>query len=124
MAKLHEEGRIVQLKPGNVPLQKRYLDEMNGRPIQDLWDDVTSAKTVEEKTGYPTQKPVGLLRRIIQVSSNPDDLVLDPFCGSGTTLFVSLKLGRRWIGVDSSKDACRIAAARLRKSCERTRIIS
>ena len=64
------------------------------------------------RSGYPTQKPVNLYKRIIEVSSNPGDIVLDPFCGSGTTLVAAEQLGRRWIGIDSSKGACELARRR------------
>jgi len=83
-----------------------YLDEAKGVPITDVWTDIASFQTVvnsPEITGYPTQKPEALLERIIKASSNPGDLVLDCFAGSGTTLAVAEKLGRRWIGVDCGK---------------------
>ena len=67
----------------------------------------------DERTGYPTQKPLALLKRIIEASSNPGDVVLDPFCGSGTALVAAQALGRQWIGIDSNRDACTIAAGRL-----------
>ena len=69
-----------------------------------------------ERVGYPTQKPLALLERIIKASSNPGDLVLDPFCGSGTTLVSAQKLERRYIGIDSNADAVRIAETRLREA--------
>lgn len=101
MQQLYDEGRIVQTKPGTVPQYKRYLDEMPGVPLQDLWDDIPPVQPhAAERLGYPTQKPVALLERIIQVSSNPGDVVLDPFCGCGTTIAAAQKLGRRWIGID------------------------
>jgi len=83
-----------------------YLDEAKGVPITDVWTDIASFQTIvnsPEITGYPTQKPEALLYRIIKASSNPGDLVLDCFAGSGTTLAVAEKLGRRWIGVDCGK---------------------
>lgn len=83
-----------------------YLDEAKGVPITDVWTDIASFQTVvnsPEITGYPTQKPEALLDRIIRASSNSGDLVFDCFAGSGTTLVVSEKLGRRWIGVDCGK---------------------
>ncbi len=87
---------------------RRYLDEVmqKGKAIGDVWDDIMSFQqipTSTEKTGYPTQKPEALLERIIKASSNPGDLVLDCFAGSGTTIAVAEKLGRRWIGVDCGK---------------------
>ncbi|MEW6110085.1 MAG: site-specific DNA-methyltransferase [Nitrospirota bacterium] len=83
-----------------------YLDEAKGVPITDVWTDIASFQTVvnsPEITGYPTQKPEALLTRVIKASSNPGDLVLDVFSGSGTSCAVSEKLGRRWIGVDCGK---------------------
>lgn len=101
MEELYNQGRIVQSKPGGVPAYKRYLDEMPGVPLQDIWDDIQPiGAQAAERLGYPTQKPVALLERIIQASSNPGDVVLDPFCGCGTTIAAAQKLGRRWIGID------------------------
>ena len=93
MQQLYDEGRIVQTKPGTVPQYKRYLDEMPGVPLQDLWDDIppVSSQAVE-RLGYPTQKPLALLERIISASSNPGDVVLDPFCGCGTTIAAAQNL--------------------------------
>lgn len=116
MQELYEQGRIVQTKPGTVPRQKRYLDEMPGVPLQDMWLDVLPIQAQsKERLGYPTQKPVALLERILRVSSNEGDLVLDAFCGCGTTLEAAATLGRRWIGIDSSPTACRVMAERLTK---------
>lgn len=101
MQKLYKEGRIVQTNPGTVPRQKRYLDEMPGVPIQDMWLDISPLSgQASERLGYPTQKPVALLERIIKASSNPGDVVLDPFCGCGTTIDAAEKNGRQWIGID------------------------
>ncbi|MBV8821785.1 MAG: restriction endonuclease, partial [Ktedonobacteraceae bacterium] len=101
MQELYEQGRIVQTKPGAVPAYKRYLDEMSGTPLQDLWDDILPLSSqATERLGYPTQKPLTLLERIIQTSSNPGDMVLDPFCGCGTAIAAAEKLGRKWIGID------------------------
>lgn len=101
MKELIAAGRVVQTKPGNVPLYKRYLDEMPGVSIQDLWDDIKAVQSQsKERMGYPTQKPLELLERIIETSTNEGDVVLDPFCGCGTTVAAAQKLGRRWIGID------------------------
>jgi hypothetical protein len=82
MQELYEQGRIVQSKPGGVPAYKRYLDEMPGVPLQDVWDDILPlGSQAAERLGYPTQKPLALLERIIQMSSHPGDIVLDSFCG-------------------------------------------
>ena len=96
-----EEGRIVQSAPGKVPRYKRYLDEMSGVALQDVWNDISPiGAQAQERLGYPTQKPETLLERILRTSSNEGDLVLDPFCGCGTTVQVAQKLHRRWIGID------------------------
>ena len=101
MAKLIEEGRVVQTKPGNVPRLKYYLDEMPGVSLQDIWTDIKSLRGHrKERLGYPTQKPEALLERIIRASSNAGDVVLDPFCGCGTAIAAAHKLGRKWIGID------------------------
>ena len=87
MDEMIKQGRVIQTKPGAVPQYKRYLDEMPGVPLQSLWDDMPGINNRSaEFLGYPTQKPVSLMERIIQASSNPGDLVLDPFCGCGTTI--------------------------------------
>lgn len=101
MQQLYEQGRIVQTSPGAVPRYKRYLDEMPGTPLQDVWDDILPlGAQAAERLGYPTQKPLMLLERIIQTSSNPGDIVLDPFCGCGTAVAAAQKLDRKWIGID------------------------
>lgn len=114
MQKLFKEGRIVQTKKGNVPRYKRYLDEMKGVPLQDLWLDIVPVAQSKESLGFPTQKPEALLERIISTSSNPMDIVLDPFCGCGTAIAVAQRLGRRWIGIDVSPTACNLMAKRMR----------
>jgi DNA modification methylase len=115
MQELYEQGRIVQSKPGTVPAYKRYLDEMPGVPLQDLWWDIPPISAqARERLGYPTQKPLALLERIIQASSNPGDLVLDPFCGCGTTIDAAEKLGRKWIGIDITQLATSLIKNRLR----------
>ncbi len=95
MAELIASGRIVRPRPGAVPRYRRYLDEMPGVPIQDVWTDITVVNSMAvERLGYPTQKPEALLERIINISSNAGDLVLDCVCGSGTTAVVAERLGR------------------------------
>lgn len=101
MKELYAAGRIVQSKPGAVPRQKRYLDEMPGMPLGTWWDDIRPIQAhAAERLGYPTQKPMALLERIVSASSRPGDVVLDPFCGCGTTIDVAHLLGRAWIGID------------------------
>ncbi len=115
MEKLYKEGRIIQTKKGNVPRYKRYFDEMKGLPLQDLWEDVKPVSTSKESYGFPTQKPELLIERIVATSSNPMDIVLDPFCGCGTAIVVAHKLGRQWIGIDVSPTACNLMEKRMRK---------
>ena len=104
MQKLYEEGRIIQPSQGAVPRYKRYLDEMPGVPVQDLWMTVNPINSqAKESAGYATQKPEALLERIIKASSNEGDLVADFFVGSGTTAAVAEKLGRKWIATDLGK---------------------
>jgi len=100
MQRFEDEGRIYYTKSG-LPRLKQYLDEMPGIHIQSVWDDIPPVSAqAKERLGYPTQKPLALLERIIQASSNPGDWVLDPFCGCGTAVAAAQKLGRRWIGID------------------------
>ena len=114
MSELIDQGRVVQVNPGAVPRYKRYLDEMPGVPLQDLWTDIRPiGSQAAERLGYPTQKPVALLERIIQVSSSEGDTVLDPFCGCGTTIAAAQKLGRRWIGIDITQLAISLIRYRL-----------
>lgn len=113
--KMEKEGKIVFLKSG-IPRLKKYVDDTPGVPIQDVWSDITRMSTFSnERTGYPTQKPVALLERIVSASSNKGDIVFDPFCGCGTTIIASQKLGRKWIGIDISPTACNLMQKRLRK---------
>jgi site-specific DNA-methyltransferase (adenine-specific) len=102
MEQLDREGRLAFPKNPDGRIQlKRYLDEMPGMPVTNIWDDLDPINSqAAERLGYPTQKPLALLERIIQASSNPGDVVLDPFCGCGTAVAAAQKLGRRWIGID------------------------
>jgi site-specific DNA-methyltransferase (adenine-specific) len=102
MEEYDKQGRLwfPSDKDGRIRL-KRYLDESLGHRIQNLWDDIPPISSqAAERLGYPTQKPLALLDRIIQASSNPGDVVLDPFCGCGTAIASAQKLGRKWIGID------------------------
>ena len=117
MQELIAEGRVVQTNPGTVPRQKRYLDEMPGIPIQDIWTDIPPVGSRSaERLNYQTQKPEALLDRIIRASSNEGDLILDPFCGCGTATAVAERLNRRWIGIDITHLAVSIMRYRLRNS--------
>jgi DNA modification methylase len=114
MQKLIKAGRVIQTKPGNVPMEKRYLDESKGSQVGSWWDDISMIRGWSaEKTGYATQKPEALLDRILKASSNENDLVLDIFGGSGTTAVVAEKLGRRWITGDLGRFAIHTARKRL-----------
>lgn len=103
MKKLDSENKLHFTKNGGIRV-KKYLDELPGIPLQTFWSDInpTNSQAIE-RINYPTQKPEELLERITKVSTNPNDLVLDSFVGSGTTLAVAEKLGRRWIGIDCGK---------------------
>lgn len=115
MQKLYNEGRIVQTKPGSVPRYKRFLDEMPGVAVADVWEDILAVQGVSnEFLGYPTQKPLALLERIIQASSNEGDIVLDPFCGCGTAVHAAQKLNRKWIGIDITHLAISLIEKRMR----------
>lgn len=117
MEQFEKEGRLVYTKSG-MPRYKRYLDEMPGVPLQNFWDDIQAlGATATERLGYPTQKPLALLERILKVSSNENDIVLDAFCGCGTALVAAQNLNRQWIGIDVSPTACRVMAKRLRDVC-------
>lgn len=114
MQKLIEEGRIIQTKPGAVPAYKRYLDEMLGVPLQDVWDDIRPIQSQsKERIGYPTQKPETLLERIIKLATNEGGTVLDPFVGGGTAVVVAERLKRQWIGIDQSVAAIKVSDLRL-----------
>lgn len=80
---------------------KQYIEDSKGTALGDLWNDINVlGRTASERLGYPTQKPLALLERIVNASSNPGDVVLDPFCGCGTAVDAAQKLGRQWIGID------------------------
>lgn len=116
MNQLIAEGRIIQTKPGNVPRYKRYLDEMPGVPLQNIWTDIPPLSShAKERLGYPTQKPLALLERIIKTSSNPGDVVLDAFCGCGTAVVAAHKLGRKWVGIDVTHLAVSLMESRLKQ---------
>ena len=97
-----EDRLIPPIKPGAKWSYKQYLSESSGtRQIDDVWTDINAINPVaKERLGYPTQKPLALLERIVNASSSPGDVVLDPFCGCGTAVHAAQKLGRRWLGID------------------------
>ena len=117
MEQLIKAGRVIQTKPGSVPKYKRYLDEMLGKPTQDIWDDLKSlgglGAIVAERIDYDTQKPEALLERIIKASCPDGGLVADFNGGSGTTAAVAEKLGRRWVTTDIGKPSCMVMRKRL-----------
>jgi len=115
MAQLIADGSVTIPPSGEVPALKRYLDQSKGVALQSVWDDLPPVNSqAKESLGYPTQKPLALLDRIIATSSNENDLVLDAFCGCGTALVASQQMNRQWIGIDISPTACRVMAKRLR----------
>ncbi len=104
MLELDKKGLVVQTSPTSIPQKKQYLDDMEGVKVGTIWDDIFPVNSqAKEKVDYPTQKPEALLERIISASSNEGDLVVDFFCGSGTTAAVAEKLGRKWIATDLGK---------------------
>lgn len=110
--KVDEDGRLYKEYPGG----RQYLDQTPGRPIPDWWDDIVSlgqAVSSKERTGYPTQKPLALYERIIRASSNPGDMVLDPFAGCATTPVAAERQGRQWIGIDIWDGAYQMVLDRL-----------
>lgn len=97
---LEAEGKIVYSRSG-MPRVLRPVDPDRGSPLQDVWTDIDAPNSGSGETlGYPTQKPLSLLERIVNASSNPGDVVLDPFCGCGTAIAAAQKLERRWVGID------------------------
>ena len=119
LEKLDAEGKIYWPPNGGWPYIKRYRDELKGVAVGDIWDDIDKINPAgNERLGYPTQKPLALLERILKASSNPNDIVLDAFCGCGTALVAAQNLGRQWIGIDVSPTACRVMAKRLRDVCK------
>ncbi|NMN58018.1 site-specific DNA-methyltransferase (adenine-specific) [Xanthobacter sp. SG618] len=109
------EGRLhYPARPGGQLRVKQYLDESKGVRLQNLWTDIPALNSqAKERIGYPTQKPIALLERIIATSSNAGDIILDPFCGCGTSVHAAEKLGRRWMGIDVSIHAIHVIEKRL-----------
>ena len=120
LERLVSEGRI-HFPPNGFPRLKRYLDEAEGVAVQEIWDDIPPINSqASERLGYPTQKPVALLERIVQASSNEGDVVLDPFCGCGTTIAAAQKLNRRWIGIDVTHLSIALQKYRLKDAFDLT----
>lgn len=117
MQEAYEAGLVVQTKPGTVPQRKSFLDERQGFPLGDVWADIPPLNSqAAERLGYPTQKPLALLERILNLATDPGDVVLDPFCGCGTTVDAAQKLDREWIGIDITYIAVDLILKRLEHS--------
>lgn len=115
MEELDTQGRLAfpKTKTGRIG-RKHYLSEQDGAKVGDVWTDIRPVQASSaERIGYPTQKPLALLERIISASSDPGDLVLDPFCGCGTAIAAAETLGRRWIGIDITRVAIEVIVTRL-----------
>ncbi len=109
------QQRFIRYTPSGLARQKRYLDEVQGTPVDTIWEDVSPIRSqAKERTGYPTQKPFALLKHVIDASSNPGDVVLDPFCGCATTCIAAERLDRQWIGIDLSASAVKRVEQRAR----------
>lgn len=115
MEHMEAEGRLYLPADKSKRIQrKRYLDELAGETVDSLWDDIAPINSqAQERLGYPTQKPVALLERIIRASSTEGDTVLDPFCGCGTTIDAAQRLKRQWIGIDITHLAITLIKHRL-----------
>lgn len=113
--KLEADNRLIAPKKNGAGWRyKQFLEDLKGRQVSDIWTDINMINPVaKERLGYPTQKPVALLERIISASSNEGDVVLDPFCGCGTAIDAAQKLGRRWIGIDVTHLAITLIKHRL-----------
>ena len=118
MEQWDKEGRIHFPKNQDGRLRRKsFSDELKGMPLQNLWDDIQMVSPrSKEGTGYPTQKPLALLERIINASSNEGDTVLDPFCGCATACVAADRLGRKWVGIDISPKAAELVNLRLQQA--------
>jgi site-specific DNA-methyltransferase (adenine-specific) len=114
MLQAYNAGLVIQPSEGAVPREKRYLDERLGKPLGDVWTDIPPLNSqAQERLGYPTQKPLALMERILSAASNEGDIVLDPFCGCGTTIHAAQRLKRNWIGIDITHLAIALIRTRL-----------
>jgi site-specific DNA-methyltransferase (adenine-specific) len=117
MEQWEQEGRLLFPKNMDGRIRRKlFLDELKGKPVQNLWDDIQMISSQSnERLGYPTQKPVALLKRIIKTGTDEGEIVLDPFCGCGTTIMASQELKRRWIGIDITHLAISLIRSRLKE---------
>ncbi len=114
LEEIDSQGNLGWSSSGK-PFRKLRPEDDTGGPVGNCWTDISSINPqADERLGYPTQKPIALLERIIQASSNPEDVVLDPFCGCGTAVHAAQKLGRQWIGIDITHLAISLIEKRLR----------
>jgi len=110
------ENNLIEITKNGTPRFKRYFDNSKGLLLGNIWSDINNIQSqAKERIGYPTQKPEELLKRILEMSTNKDDLVLDPFVGGGTTIAVAEKLERNWLGIDQSVQAVKVTELRLQK---------
>lgn len=111
-----DAGLVIQPRPGAVPREKRYLDSTQGAPVGTVWTDIPPINSqAKERRGYPTQKPLALLERIIAASTDEGDVVLDPFAGCGTSIVAAERMNRKWIGIDITYLAINEVIARLQE---------
>jgi len=117
--RLKSNPNLIYVSKNGKLNYKLYADEWEGSPMTDLWVDIPSSKmTNKEKKGYPTQKPILLLSRLIESSTNEGDLILDPFCGCATALVAAEKMNRDWVGIDISIKAFELVKERLKEEVE------
>ena len=113
---LDQADLLIYTSRGKVPQLKRYLEANPGQAPGNIWTDIPPLNSqARERTGYPTQKPLALLERIIKASSSPGDLVFDPFCGCATSCIAAERLDRQWVGVDISEKAYELVIERMRR---------
>lgn len=118
MEKMDREGRIYFPEDKSRRLRrKRFLDDLEGETVDTLWDDIAPINSqAQERLGFPTQKPLALLERIVAASSQPGDTILDPFCGCGTAVHAAEKLERKWIGIDVTHLAIALVERRIKEA--------
>src|SRR6185503_5784631 len=114
MKELFREDLISYNLSKRIPSLKRYVEDTQGKIVDSIWNDIPQILSSKEKTGYASQKTVQLLRRVIQIASNSSDTILDPFCGSGTSLVAAQLENRSWIGCDISDEAVDISLGRMK----------